>query len=127
MKVMVPPFSRAVEPMPAALRPPVTVSLPNLTGTADGTTATTGEAIIRKTSLYLKIADGKDNVLYTSDGNGAGIHCGEAPCASACPPCLRALAGRLRQQPETSPATLRRRGERGRPRPLAAQAGEPDL
>ncbi len=51
--------------------------LTNLTGTADGMTATTGEAIIRKTSLYLKIADGKDNVLYTSDGNGAGIHCGE--------------------------------------------------
>ena len=51
--------------------------LTNLYGTADKSMATTGDKIIDKTSLYLKVADGSVNTLYTSDGNGAGIHCGE--------------------------------------------------
>lgn len=51
--------------------------LTNLYGTADKSRATSGDKIIDKTSLYLKVADGSTNTLSTADGRGAGIHCGE--------------------------------------------------
>lgn len=49
----------------------------NLYGTANGSRATSGNQIVNKTSLYLKIADGSVNTLSTTSGPSAGIHCGE--------------------------------------------------
>ncbi|WP_462419216.1 hypothetical protein [Adlercreutzia equolifaciens] len=49
----------------------------NLYDTADGSAATEGTQILHPTSLYLKIADGSENSLWTDGDNDAGIHCGE--------------------------------------------------